>query len=129
MRIFRTFNAASEAFLRESERHEPPATRGGRTVTHKLTDGGHVLHVGTLARVEGEGAMHIEFRDGGSPTSSCSIFEPPRFYEAFLRGRSLHRAAGHHRAHLRHLPGRLPDERLLGDRGRLRRRPSRRRSG
>ena len=25
MRIFRTFNAASEAFLRESERHEPPA--------------------------------------------------------------------------------------------------------
>ena len=39
------------------------------------------------------------------------IYEPPRFFEAFLRGRALHRAAGHHRAHLRHLPGRLPDER------------------
>ena len=38
-----------------------------------------------------------------------------------------HRAAGHHRPHLRHLPGRLPDERLPGHRGRLRRdrRPSR----
>jgi hypothetical protein len=26
MRVFRTFNAASEAFLRESERHEPAST-------------------------------------------------------------------------------------------------------
>ena len=33
-------------------------------MTHKLTDGGRVMHVGTLARVEGEGAMHIAFRDG-----------------------------------------------------------------
>ena len=29
MRVFRTFNAASEAFLRESERHEPPAAEEG----------------------------------------------------------------------------------------------------
>ena len=49
------------------------------------------------------------------------IYEPPRFFEAFLRGRALHRAARHHRAHLRHLPGRLPDERGRGDGGRLRR--------
>ena len=49
------------------------------------------------------------------------IYEPPRFFEALLRGRALHRAARHHRAHLRHLPHRLPDERLRGDRGRLRR--------
>ena len=87
MRVFRTFNAASEAFLRESERHER-VHRGGGAVNHKLTDGGHVLHVGTLARVEGEGAMHIEFRDGKVTDVQLSIFEPPRFYEAFLRGRS-----------------------------------------
>jgi coenzyme F420-reducing hydrogenase alpha subunit len=57
-------------------------------VNHKLTDGGHVLHVGTLARVEGEGAMHIEFRDGKVTDVQLRIYEPPRFYEAFLRGRS-----------------------------------------
>ena len=28
MRVFRTFNAAAEPFLRESERHEPPRRRG-----------------------------------------------------------------------------------------------------
>ena len=38
------------------------------------------------------------------------IYEPPRFFEAFLRGRALHRGARHHGADLRHLPGRLPDE-------------------
>ena len=58
-------------------------------MNHKLTDGGHVLHVGTLARVEGEGAMHIEFRDGKVTDVQLNIFEPPRFYEAFLRGRSF----------------------------------------
>jgi coenzyme F420-reducing hydrogenase gamma subunit len=30
VRVFRTFNAASEAFLRESERHEPRTRRGDR---------------------------------------------------------------------------------------------------
>jgi sulfhydrogenase subunit alpha len=57
-------------------------------VTHKLTDGGRVMHVGTLARVEGEGAMHIAFRDGQVSDVQLRIYEPPRFYEAFLRGRS-----------------------------------------
>ena len=57
-------------------------------MNHKLTDGGHVMHVGTLARVEGEGAMHIELRDGRVTDVQLRIYEPPRFYEAFLRGRS-----------------------------------------
>ena len=56
-------------------------------MTHKLNDGGRVLHVGTLARVEGEGAMHIAFRDGKVSDLQLRIYEPPRFYEAFLRGR------------------------------------------
>ena len=33
-------------------------------MSHKLTDGGQVLHVGTLSRVEGEGGMHLEIKDG-----------------------------------------------------------------
>jgi coenzyme F420-reducing hydrogenase alpha subunit len=57
-------------------------------MSHKLTDGGHVMHVGTLARVEGEGAMHIEYRDGTVTDVQLRIYEPPRFYEAFLRGRA-----------------------------------------
>lgn len=57
-------------------------------MSHRLTDGGRVMHVGTLARVEGEGAMHIEYRDGQVTDVQLRIYEPPRFYEAFLRGRS-----------------------------------------
>jgi coenzyme F420-reducing hydrogenase alpha subunit len=57
-------------------------------MSHKLTDGGQVMHVGTLARVEGEGAMHIEYRDGTVTDVQLRIYEPPRFYEAFLRGRA-----------------------------------------
>ncbi|WP_372592632.1 Ni/Fe hydrogenase subunit alpha [Actinotalea sp.] len=57
-------------------------------MSHKLTDGGQVLHVGTLARVEGEGGMHLEIHDGHVTQVELRIFEPPRFYEAFLRGRA-----------------------------------------
>jgi coenzyme F420-reducing hydrogenase alpha subunit len=57
-------------------------------MTHKHKSGGHVLHVGTLARVEGEGAMHVEYRDGEVTDVQLRIYEPPRFYEAFLRGRA-----------------------------------------
>ena len=49
---------------------------------------------------------------------------------ALLRGvparPRVHRGARHHRADLRHLPGRLPDERGAGDGGRVRRRDRRR---
>jgi len=56
-------------------------------MTHQLKDGGQVLHVGMLARVEGEGGMHIEIKDKVVQSVKLNIFEPPRFYEAFLRGR------------------------------------------
>jgi sulfhydrogenase subunit alpha len=42
-----------------------------------------------LARVEGEGAMFIKTKDGKVEDVSLKIFEPPRFFEAFLRGREL----------------------------------------
>jgi coenzyme F420-reducing hydrogenase alpha subunit len=53
-----------------------------------MKSGGQVLQVGMLARVEGEGGMHIEIRDGVVERVELNIFEPPRFYEAFLRGRA-----------------------------------------
>jgi coenzyme F420-reducing hydrogenase alpha subunit len=42
---------------------------------------------GALARVEGEGAMHVRVRDGRVEDVQLRIYEPPRFFEAFLRGR------------------------------------------
>src|SRR5665648_969014 len=57
-------------------------------MTHKLSDGGQVLQVGVLARVEGEGGLRIAIHDGKVTDVELKIFEPPRFYEAFLRGRS-----------------------------------------
>ena len=42
-----------------------------------------------LARVEGEGAMHVRIRDGEVEEILLRIYEPPRFFEAFLRGRQF----------------------------------------
>ncbi len=46
-----------------------------------------VLDVPILARVEGEGAMHVSVVDGEVTDVRLEIYEPPRFFEAFLRGR------------------------------------------
>ena len=42
-----------------------------------------------LARVEGEGAMSVRLKDGRVEHVELRIFEPPRFFEALLRGRSF----------------------------------------
>ena len=41
-----------------------------------------------LARVEGEGAMTVRLENGRVEHVELRIFEPPRFFEALLRGRS-----------------------------------------
>jgi sulfhydrogenase subunit alpha len=46
------------------------------------------LSVGALTRVEGEGALHVTLTDGVVDTVELNIYEPPRFFEAFLRGRA-----------------------------------------
>lgn len=46
------------------------------------------LRVGALTRVEGEGALHVELRGGAAELVELNIYEPPRFFEAFLRGRA-----------------------------------------
>jgi sulfhydrogenase subunit alpha len=45
------------------------------------------LDVRALARVEGEGAMHVRVRGDTVEDVRLEIYEPPRFFEAFLRGR------------------------------------------
>ena len=46
------------------------------------------LTVSGLARVEGEGALRITVHDSQVTRAELNIYEPPRFFEAFLRGRS-----------------------------------------
>ncbi len=45
------------------------------------------IDVDYLARVEGEGEMHVKVVDGKIEDVYFGIFEPPRFYEAFMEGR------------------------------------------
>ena len=47
------------------------------------------IKVDYLARVEGEGSLYLRFRDGTVEDVRLVIFEPPRFFEALLRGRSF----------------------------------------
>lgn len=51
------------------------------------------LRVDHLARVEGEGALTVTIKDRHVIDARLQIFEPPRFFEAFLRGRSFTEAA------------------------------------
>lgn len=53
-----------------------------------MSDEIRTLSVGALTRVEGEGALHVTLRDGAVDTVELNIYEPPRFFEAFLRGRA-----------------------------------------
>jgi coenzyme F420-reducing hydrogenase alpha subunit len=46
------------------------------------------IAVDYLARVEGEGALKVRIHDNKVEEVQLKIFEPPRFFEAFLRGRS-----------------------------------------
>ena len=57
-------------------------------MTHRL-NADELLRVDALARVEGEGAMRIRIRDGLVTEVALDIYEPPRFFEALLRGRAF----------------------------------------
>jgi coenzyme F420-reducing hydrogenase alpha subunit len=46
-----------------------------------------VIKVDALARVEGEGALYVRVKDNIVKDVKFRIFEPPRFFEALLRGR------------------------------------------
>src|SRR5579885_2865823 len=46
------------------------------------------IKVDYLARVEGEGALYVKVKGDRVEDVQLRIFEPPRFFEAFLRGRA-----------------------------------------
>lgn len=47
------------------------------------------IRVDELARVEGEGGLHLVMKGRQVEEVRLEIFEPPRFFEAFLRGRDF----------------------------------------
>lgn len=47
------------------------------------------VKVDYIARVEGESSLDLHIRDGAVDAVRLSIFEPPRFFEALLRGRGF----------------------------------------
>jgi coenzyme F420-reducing hydrogenase alpha subunit len=53
-----------------------------------MTHRSRSLSVAGLARVEGEGAMHVEVSGGEVTGVQLEIYEPPRFFEALLLGRA-----------------------------------------
>jgi coenzyme F420-reducing hydrogenase alpha subunit len=52
-----------------------------------MTHRSRSLRVAALARVEGEGAMRVTVDGDQVSAVELNIYEPPRFFEAFLRGR------------------------------------------
>jgi sulfhydrogenase subunit alpha len=65
--------------------------RSGKKVSNMKTQSKNIK-VNNLARVEGEGALDIKIRNNKLQDVKLKIFEPPRFFEAFLRGRNFHEA-------------------------------------
>jgi coenzyme F420-reducing hydrogenase alpha subunit len=51
-----------------------------------------VVKIGPMTRVEGEGSLLIQTEGDRVRNIELNIFEPPRFFEALLRGRAFHEA-------------------------------------
>src|SRR4051795_6549893 len=63
----------------------PAPTRSGRRGRRMR----RTIRVDALARVEGEGAMYVRIDGDAVADVQLRIYEPPRFFEAFLRGRAF----------------------------------------
>jgi len=48
------------------------------------------FEVKALSRVEGEGALYVKLNGDRVEHVELNIYEPPRFFESFLRGREIH---------------------------------------
>ena len=63
------------------ESHDGDSTRSNPSIRS--------IRVEAMTRVEGEGGLDIVLKGGQVDAVRLRIFEPPRFFEAFLRGRPL----------------------------------------
>ncbi len=75
-----------------TETRRPFARRARRASEASMSEGNggtRRIETGYLARVEGEGAMVVRVRGDEVLGVELRIFEPPRLFEALLRGRAL----------------------------------------
>lgn len=61
----------------------------GESQTKSASARNRTIQVKYLARVEGEGSLYVKVRDRSVEQVKFGVFEPPRFFEAFLRGRQF----------------------------------------
>jgi coenzyme F420-reducing hydrogenase alpha subunit len=57
-----------------------------------MSDSSRTIRVETLTRVEGEGGLTLRVHNGQVQAVELNIYEPPRLFEALLRGRALEEA-------------------------------------
>jgi len=55
----------------------------------EIAKGEKTVRIENLTRVEGEGGIYVRAEGGELREVRLNIFEPPRFFEAFLRGRNF----------------------------------------
>lgn len=53
-------------------------------------DAPRTIEVKAISRVEGEGRLHLRVQGDVVEHVELNIYEPPRFFESFLRGRQVH---------------------------------------
>jgi sulfhydrogenase subunit alpha len=59
-------------------------------MTHRVAETpNRIVEIPMIARVEGEGALHLKVRGTEILDLRLEIYEPPRFFEAFLAGRNF----------------------------------------
>ncbi len=56
------------------------------------TQDNRIIKFDYIARVEGEGSFYVKLKDNQVEEARLKIFEPPRFFEGFLKGRSYEEA-------------------------------------
>jgi sulfhydrogenase subunit alpha len=71
----------------EGAPHPPPEP--GHAAARQTGDGLRSFTVAALSRVEGEGALKVRVRGDEIEIAEFNIYEPPRFFERFLRGREI----------------------------------------
>lgn len=57
-----------------------------------MTDSVRTIRIEALTRVEGEGGLTVRLQNGSIAAVELNIYEPPRLFEALLRGRALEEA-------------------------------------
>lgn len=89
--VFAASTATSRRFERKVRRGNPGSRRPHPESLAKAMSEPQrqtrTIKIDTIARVEGEGALRVTVKNGLVDDVELRIFEPPRFFEAFLQGR------------------------------------------